>query len=250
VDAGADADASRPDARDATTDEGGPPTTVPLNGLVLWLRADRGVNTQSGQVAEWQDQSGNNLHATQTTPSARPALMNAGIGNRPSVAFDGADDFMRLPSGFSNFSNGVSIFAVVQHATRNNCTPAVELSNGSEADDIHLGQDQSQLIYEVFNDWHHAGTFTFNTPQLIAAVHQTNQDFEMRRNGSVIGGNSMPLPLTILRQQNYVGRSLYGGCTLFPGLMAELMIYNRAVSDAEINEIETYLRDRVNCCRQ
>jgi hypothetical protein len=47
-------------------------------------------------VALWRDLSGHGRDATQATTAARPAYSTAGIGGRPSVRFDGADDFLFL----------------------------------------------------------------------------------------------------------------------------------------------------------
>jgi len=50
------------------------PTAVP--GVGLWLRADVGAQTNgSGGVTNWLDQSGNNLHAFQSTPGYCPVLV-------------------------------------------------------------------------------------------------------------------------------------------------------------------------------
>jgi hypothetical protein len=35
--------------------------------LQLWLKADAGITTSNNKVTNWNDQSGNNRHHTQTT---------------------------------------------------------------------------------------------------------------------------------------------------------------------------------------
>jgi hypothetical protein len=62
--------------------------------LQLWLRADAGVVTNSaGQVSQWQDQSGNANHASQSTTSLQPTLVSAaGLGGEAAVRFNGIQD--------------------------------------------------------------------------------------------------------------------------------------------------------------
>src|SRR3954468_5671635 len=46
--------------------------------LRLWLKADAGVVTNgSGQVSQWQDQSGNGYHAVQSNANLQPLIVNA-----------------------------------------------------------------------------------------------------------------------------------------------------------------------------
>jgi hypothetical protein len=234
----ADADAKDSDA----------PPEIPTDGLLLWLRADRGVTEENGAVAIWADQSGNDLHATQTASNVRPKLVRQAISGQPSIEFDGVDDFMRLASGFTDFSAGASIFTVVQRAPTSGCNAVLELSNGPEIDDVSLGEFNQALYYEVYNGWTGGGALETDTPLMLAVVHHTNLTLEMRRNGQLSGEGSTDLPSTVLREQNFVGRSLYADCVVFPGQIGEVLIYARAVSDAELLSIEAYLRSRWACC--
>jgi len=244
--AGADADAGG--SSDSDTGDSEPEPTIPTNGLLLWLRADRGVTEENGAVAIWADQSGNDLHATQTASNVRPKLVHQAIGGQPSIEFDGVDDFLRLAPGFTDFSAGVSIFTVVQRAPTTACNAFLELSNGAEIDDVSFGEFNQELYYEVFNGFAGGGALSTDTPVMLAAVHHTNLTLEMRRNGQLVGEGTQDLPITVLREQNFVGRSLYADCVVFPGQIGEVLIYARAVSDAELLTIEAYLRSRWACC--
>ena len=75
---------------------GASPTLPPVNSgtLQLWLKADAGVVTNSaGLVSQWQDQSGNSNHASQSSANEQPTLVSAsGLGGRPAVRFNGIQD--------------------------------------------------------------------------------------------------------------------------------------------------------------
>ena len=59
--------------------------------LELWLKADAGVITNSaGLVSQWQDQSGNTNHASQTDTNSQPLLVfPAGLGGAAALRFNG-----------------------------------------------------------------------------------------------------------------------------------------------------------------
>lgn len=60
-----------------------------IEGCVLWLVANTNTITLNGSdVAQWDDQSGNNFHATQGNATYQPAYSN-GI-----VTFDGGDEYL------------------------------------------------------------------------------------------------------------------------------------------------------------
>ena len=214
----------------------------PTEGLLLWLRADRGVNESSGQVAVWEDQSGHNLDATQNVASARPRLARTAIGSRPAIVFDGVDDFMHLPQGFADFSRGVSAFATIELASSSNCMAVFELSNGSEIDDISFGHFETRLLYEVLDSFVQGAVIPLSTPQLVASIHRPSTTVDLRQNGNRTNGSTMNLPAGVTRRQNFVGRSLYSGCAVFDGSIAEILLYDRAVTNAEVTTIETYMR--------
>jgi len=73
----------------------------PTSGMVLWLRADEGVQTEQGQaardgalVSRWVDQSGHSHAAAQDDASRRPIFISRSIGDLPAARFDGLDDFL------------------------------------------------------------------------------------------------------------------------------------------------------------
>lgn len=61
--------------------------------LRLWLKADAGVITDaSGNVSQWQDQSGNGNDAVQGDPMMQPVLTTDNASTRPVIQFNGIQD--------------------------------------------------------------------------------------------------------------------------------------------------------------
>lgn len=80
-----------------------PGAAVPVEtGLQLWLDASDAstiVTGPGGGVQTWMDKSGNNFHATQVDPDKEPALHPTAMGGKPAVRFDGADDGLSIDDG-------------------------------------------------------------------------------------------------------------------------------------------------------
>lgn len=99
-----------------------------LDSLFYWFAADVGVTDSLGGaiatdegVGTWNDLSGNGYHVTQTTNGARPVYKaTGGSGSKPTIQFDGSNDFLASSAHFWG-SDDISIFAVVKfaNATRN-----------------------------------------------------------------------------------------------------------------------------------
>ena len=98
---------------------GGPALAAVLpvtNGLVLWLRSDRGVETDAkGRVRQWNDLSGHGYHATQlAVPYARPWLDNAvGFRGLSAVLFDGEYGALRCETPLSLPAQREFTFAIL-----------------------------------------------------------------------------------------------------------------------------------------
>jgi hypothetical protein len=217
---------------------------VPVDGLILWLKADAGITRDVDSVTEWADQSSAGNHATQPALSLRPRLVASGIADGPSVDFDGTNDFLMLPNGFGDFTAGVSIFVVTLQHSSDRCSALIQLSNGSEIDDVTLGQFMGLTLYEVADEYFSGEAFPVGSAQLLAVVHAPDRAFVIRRNGRPSTNGTASLPIAIERKQNVVGNSLYDDCGTYAGQISEVLLYSRAVSNDELFAIERYLRDR------
>ncbi|HEY3668346.1 MAG TPA: hypothetical protein VGL19_20225 [Polyangiaceae bacterium] len=212
-------------------------------GLALWLRADRGVTVTGGHVSEWLDQSGNQMDALQTAGNARPTLLPTGLNGLPTLDFDGGVQYLRLPDGFADFNKGLSGFVVSKATvTDGSCASTVELSNGSEVDDIELGYWKQGWQYEVFDHDFAGGMVDPKLPELYSVLHRATEEVVMRLNGNQANTASFPLPVTKVRQDNFIGHSLYAECKYYQGQISEVVLYNRIVTDKELLTIEGYLQ--------
>lgn len=70
------------------------PATILGSALLAWFRADLGITLNGSNVSAWADQSGNGHHLIQNTATNQPAFEAAGLGGKPSVLFDGVDNYL------------------------------------------------------------------------------------------------------------------------------------------------------------
>lgn len=91
-----------------------PVVAPPTAGLLLWLKADAGVTTNSsGQVSTWADQSGNGNNAAPPDPSVAPLLRVDAQTGKPALEFNGTTNYLdvanpnlTLPAQVSSFFAG------------------------------------------------------------------------------------------------------------------------------------------------
>ena len=79
--------------------------TVDWTSVTCWLYGGAGVTESGGAVSAWADQSGNGNNFIQNTAGSRPAYdaADAGFNNFPTIASDGADDFLVASTTAANF---------------------------------------------------------------------------------------------------------------------------------------------------
>jgi hypothetical protein len=221
----------------------------------LWLRANVGVTTKGGVVSAWADQSPSHTDATQDVAQAQPVFIANGINGHPALLFDGADDFLQLDKGFLADTGNITIFTVAQATSTQSCTAIFEASNGPEVDDISIGYDYGKLNYEIYDSNDESVVFYQGIPQIFGVTHANtdpdsgDQDpVRFFRNGFFETVASMPAPEKLKRVAAFVGRTLYANCVNYSGRLGELIVYNRAFTDAEMTAVETYLQREFGCC--
>lgn len=76
------------------------------------------VGANSGFITTWYDQSGNGRNVTQTTSANQPRIVNSGVveteNSKPSIRFDGNNDFLNGGDILDVGSNSYCSFSVVK----------------------------------------------------------------------------------------------------------------------------------------
>lgn len=220
------------------------------NGLIMWLRADMGVTTSGSNVTKWSDESGAGNNASQSVTGNQPTLVTNAINGLPAVNFtSSSSQFLQVPPGLADFTSGTSIFAVLSPATFPVGARILDFGNGAASDNLLVEEPSSNA----------AALYTYNTSSPTSATASnalTANQFQLLEaidgsatarifTNSVQQGQSTTMNNlnNISRSKNFIGQASAGG-SYFNGKIAELLVYNRAVTPTEQAQIEGYLTNR------
>jgi hypothetical protein len=231
------------------------------NGLQLWLQADAGVTTNaSGGVIAWVDQSPNGNNATQTDDAAAPLWVADAQNNKPALRFDGDNDFLDVADSPSVAVVGdISSFFVVKFddfATYRAVWGHTAGPDGNLPAPTDYYALPSTGIPRLYR-----GDGLGTTPANIASVDGTAR---LRANTYLVVGfdmagttvthylNGQPTgtgEITVTPMDG--GNPLKIGSrhdlfTKMKGEIAELLIYDVALSEADRTAVSTYLQTKYN----
>ena len=230
---------------DASNNKSYPAADLPVKGgLALWLDAadDTTFSYSSGtSVSQWRDESGSNFHASQATVGSQPSRSTF-QNSRKTVTFDGTNDTVTIPNFTCN--SEMSIFVV------SNCGNTLFIEQTNDINSYTAGfyiygygegmffvKRNSTYSYSSLTNWLVGG---FN---IASGVNSTGLDLLAYKNGSqqtpTYDGRTS-LSNSYFTNTLYIGSR--GASSIWSsGPIAEIIIYNRKVTDTERKQIHTYL---------
>jgi hypothetical protein len=209
-----------------------------LAGLALWLRADAGVTRDAGErVSGWTNQApppAPPLGPNDVLPAsalALPQLTASSTGGLPALRFDGGDDHLLLAR---SVSNARTVFWVVFEDWR---------AGGANANRYLLGGPSGSTL-EFCGGW--SSLWLSGTASASVTGGSTRFD------GAGVNGSATPRPWTptviSLVTTGDVGFDRLmrhaGHGQPWWGELAEIVVYDRALTAAEVQQVETYLGGR------
>lgn len=204
-------------------------------------------------VTQWTDAFGSPLAAFVQERNA-PIFVPYAISGHAAVRFDGAEDHLRLSVGFEDFTAGMSLFVVARPTTLQAGSKLVLLGNGAGQGNLALGRHGSSAALQYFTTNSSASYAWFATDEALTAhepalytVVQGGGEADgqvgatVSKNGEVVGSQAVYVPPVVTRALNYIGKSYWDSDGSFAGDIAEIILYNRALSAAEQAAVSTYL---------
>lgn len=223
------------------------PATAPKptrRGLKVWLKADEGVQQQGGQVHTWNDMSGNGNAARQDKPQFAMKVVPNVLGGRPVLRADeGSGQCFSLPlSDIQNYE-GFTLLAVANTGAvaRNEAVLA------APGPDVHwfFGRWGNHLGYITDGNGSLGNTkrlIKIDEPFLVSYRCTKKQGWQVDFDGEdvgYVGEKSFPVtPHTLLIGNNQLNTT---GANPFGGDIAEILIYDHALSQAEFRQASMYL---------
>ncbi len=234
-----------------------PDPALPAAGRLLVLDAQTAALqfANGAAVSTWSDISGNARHAAASGGST-PVLATNTINGKPALRFDGVDDHFTLPSGFQDFTAGMSLYVVMRPSVLTNSFKIVALGNGAGAQNVGLGRAGQSAGFQFFNtnadgqySWFNtvggltAGEASLITVQQDGGAAGSFSYAELAKNGVALLGQQVFVPPVAARSLNYMAKS-YWNEGMFQGDIAEFILYNRKLSAQENGAVQTYLASK------
>jgi len=218
-------------------------------GLQLWLDASQIVGLNDGDsVGTWSDLSGNANDATQGTASKKPLYKTAIVNGKPVVRFDGVDDF--LSNATLTALNGVSaatLFTVKKETTYTGISfPFYTAANlykfnvgGTRYYRTSATEDANASSSTLWGSWTYEG-------MLYDGSQSGNSNrLKVRSNGSPLAVGYTGTIQSTLGSGTGFYVSTYDGTTYpWNGDVAEIILFNRAVTGADLTNLEAYLASK------
>ena len=224
-------------------------TFLPGEGLLLWLKADAGTTQGTGgTVSLWADQSGNGNDAAQSSPFNQPQWVDDAINGHPTLRFDGNSDSLATAQPVITTNNNATVLVVVRLPDANTRGPFIK--NGS-SDGFGLGVgsgtfdssgNDALALYEVLR-WINSGTQWGTGTVLAEMTMDASGNPAIYRNGVLLGnlGGGAPLASS---GSTFIGGYNGNGGRHYRGDIAEVVMFDRQLSDPERQTWESYLNQK------
>ncbi len=214
------------------------------NNLAFWLRTDNNLIQAGGGVYTWIDINDPSKNPIQTVASSRPDVLTNRINGHSVIQFDGVQQWLQFDDAAEALSGPCSIFMVVTPQEDNDVGYYLT-SNIGNSNLLKFGHKLSgELIYD--NTMPTMWPYNMHEQESLVAF-QAEQNFYM--NAQVNGEGTLPWTFNF---QNSgadgasLGKasSLLGIQTYWKGEIAEIIIYDRFLSNSELNDVQSYLNIR------
>jgi hypothetical protein len=231
-----------------------------IAGCQLWLdAADASVLYNAttggslvpadGGVARWEDKSGNGRHATQSTVGSRPTRKTAIQYGLDVLRFDGSNDWLNLPTNFRWWPTG-TLFAVLDNAGTANPWYAVERADENPELRLQTSENSGLWYYgssyklsDVASHYDAIGGGTVRTVVLANTSYKSYSNGILKNSttlASAVTANNPTFSHTIGGfKANSDAQSTYAQIDI-----AEIVMYDSALSDTDRSAVESYLRGK------
>jgi len=222
--------------------------TIP--NLVLWLSADSGIISDNGShIKEWADHSTNHIICVQNDSNARPVQQYSFLNNKPSVLFDGSNDFI---SGNININKAnISVFILLRIFNYIQYSGIMSLINSTQANDWqnsnsivcldinppYLTSERSGSSLKYSDNWQ-------NKPLLLSATYTSGRlkSFLNSEPADSVFNNFSDFDINkIILGSRY---NSYNASYFTNAELAEIVVFDTILSNNLRNEVETCLMNK------
>lgn len=223
------------------------PVPATISGLILWCRSDK-LTLSGSNVLTWTDQSGQSNDLTQVGSNALPTYTatDASYGGAPSVSFTNGSTTVLGTAG--NLAYSAHTIIVAAKAASGTVYLFVHEQDSPPGEYVYAQTNDSWFISDgSATDGVNvsAGWIISSSPQVLTVRFDGNHANDIIRLDGVaqsITHASTGDPSTVTGRF-FLGGTVSGGGGL-TGTVAEICVYNRALTLSEYSSVETYMRTR------
>ncbi|MDB9513854.1 DUF4347 domain-containing protein [Kamptonema animale CS-326] len=226
------------------------------NNLKLWLKADALTGfTNGNSVGTWNDSSGNGIVLSQGTAAAQPTYKTAGFNSLPTLSFNGSQ---YLDTAFNASLNPNQYTVITVNQVTGGAGTVRSTITSRETSPLRgymLYALDSQWLLQVGRDpnnnniWAVAGNSTSIT---LNSGYITSGSYDGSQNTISVNGTTKSLPFTNFYPNTSKPLRVGGGKTeggvdfLFVGDISEVILYDKALNNAEHTLVDNYLGAKYN----
>ena len=179
------------------------------NGFVgVWHLNTTGTGSRPDATSNGLSATTNNYNSSVSKPGY--------IGNSDSL--NGSNQYLSLPSGMSNWSNGITYYCWAYPTSSGSAARFMDFGNGQQSDNIIFSRNgtSSNLCVQVLNGSDYGGQIIENTGALVNnqwghyAFTVNGTCVKIYKNGVYVGGGTSTQTINnITRNNNWFGRSAW-----------------------------------------
>lgn len=218
------------------------PTAV--GAVAAWYDANdaASITSSGGLVSQWSDKSGNARHATQGNGAAQPTTGSVTINSRNTLDFNTAINSLNIPVSVLGANQPALTIFGVYLPDSTNTTHIIIASDG---------YNENFNSTKLFNQAQNFGDLTLVKTSLTSGspllhVARTPGNGLGQTSRLKINADAQQTSGTYIRASSdcttgAIGSAAYGGSGNFDGKIAEIIVFQTELSDADVNRVAKYL---------
>ena len=234
--------------------------SIPEEGLMAWFAADTLAEHEDGQtVQQWPDRSPRRGDAVQEDTGKAPLFRANRVNGLPTLAFDGSRSILDLPGLRIGYEYAVYIVSLDREQIAGESVHRALL--GSANNPYQMKGDGYGFGYYtrpgkfgttvVISDgaiWQHLRNW-WNIPPTdsfeILAARKVDDWVTMQRNGWFVAERPFDRPADAPYAEGYTIGGIAGQAgRSYIGEIAEILVYDGPLTDAEHRQVQTYLSEK------
>jgi alpha-tubulin suppressor-like RCC1 family protein len=214
------------------------------SGLAIWFTADTGVVTSGTSVTQWNDQSPNQYNVSQSAGSGAPTVGTDSESGDPVVSFNG-NQWLAMTSQVSGVDDVTIITVASATNTSSNGTLVAVGTNGFSTSSRTLNYSGGDLNFAVGLPGVLGGAVPSNSALNVNTVTYSRSSQAVSFYSQGVADGTATLNSSDLSTGLTVGSSFASEASnAWNGNIAEIIVYNRVLTDTEREAVEVQLADQ------